>query len=127
MLDGIIVAAQSEFQLDGLLETFEAPVALVLLEGGNSQKLIDRLFWIVCLQLLSVIVLVLDVDIAALWFIVVFVFKVIPASMLASNLAGRLDTYCSGSESCIKSSSSDIVTGDRVEALPLLVQSVDVH
>ena len=120
MFDGIIVAAQSELELDGLLEAFEAPVSLLFLQCWDTEKFIYRLARIVCLELFGVVVLVLDVDITALRFVVVFVFKVVPELWSASLYVASVTTHCSGSESAMKSSSSDIFAADRAGRPPLL-------
>jgi hypothetical protein len=78
MFHGIFVAAQLELDLDGLFEALEAPVALLLLEGWYSQEFFDSLFGVVGLQLFGIVVFVLDVDIAALFFFVILIFEVVP-------------------------------------------------
>lgn len=121
----LVVARQLELQLDGLLQTFEAPVLssarihrarceslvpfrLFLLQRGHAQKFIYGSLGVVGLELLCVVVLVLDIDIAALLVIVVFVFKIIPAASQRVYREYRRLTYSSSPESCMKSSSSDM-------------------
>ena len=77
MIHSLCVALQFEFQLDGLLQTLEAPVSFLYLECGNAEEFIDGFFGVVYLQLLGVVVLVFDIDVAALLFIIVFVLKVV--------------------------------------------------
>lgn len=62
------------------------PFALFWLQCGHTQKLIDRLCWIVRLYLFRIVVFVLYVDIAALLFIVVFVFKVVSGGALLAYI-----------------------------------------
>ena len=62
--------------------------------------------------MLGVVVLVLDIDVAIIFLVVVvFVLEIIPVSSISSELPlSRIAaTYCSASESCMKSSSSDMV------------------
>jgi hypothetical protein len=75
----LVVARKLELELDGLLQSLEAPVRLLLFERGYAQELIDGRLWVVTLELLRTVVLVLDVDVAALLLVVVFVLKVVPA------------------------------------------------
>lgn len=56
------------------------PFRLFLLEGGHAQELVDGGLGVVGLELLCVVVLVLNVDIARLVVIVVLVFEVVPAA-----------------------------------------------
>lgn len=106
----IVVFPQLKLQLDGLLQAFKPPLSLLWLEGRNPQKLGDGILRVAELQLLCVVVFVLDVDIARLLFIVLFVFKVISARRQRSreSISSSTGTDCSSSDSCMKSSSSDI-------------------
>jgi hypothetical protein len=54
------------------------PVRLFLLKRRYPQKLIDSRLRIFALDLLRVVVFVLDVHVAALFFVVVLILKVIP-------------------------------------------------
>lgn len=115
MLDGIFVSAECEFNLDSLLETFEAPVALRLFQGWNTEEFLHSFFRAIGLQLLRVVVLVLDINIASLRFIIVFVLKVIPLILSVRVDTGlRIGTH-SASESCMKSSSSDMLAVIQID------------
>lgn len=59
-----VVTLQLELQLYGLLETLEAPVTLLLLHGGDSQELLDGIIGLRGLDLLGIVVLILNVDVA---------------------------------------------------------------
>ena len=54
------------------------PFRLFLLEGGHAQKLVYGSLGVIGLELLCVVVLVLNVDIASLLVIVILVLKVVP-------------------------------------------------
>lgn len=73
-----------------MLETFEAPVALLFFECWNTQKLVYRLSWVIGFELFRIVVFVLNVDITALWLIIVFVLEVVPASTSARLLFHNL-------------------------------------
>lgn len=96
MFDSCGISLELEFELDSLLETFEAPIgsgqrafhaseslnvipiALLLLKLWHTQKLINRLLWTVCLHLFGAVVFVLNVyRLIILLFFLVFVLKVI--------------------------------------------------
>lgn len=53
------------------------PIRLLLLQRRYAQELIYGGLWVVCLDLLRVVVLVLDVDVAALLLIRVFILEVV--------------------------------------------------
>lgn len=89
-----IVARQLELKLDGLLETLKSPgwmsaspwvdlqatavpVRLLLLQRRYAQELVYRGLWVVCLDLLRIVVLVLDVDVAALLLVWIFILEVV--------------------------------------------------
>jgi hypothetical protein len=89
----ILVATELELELDGLLQAFEAPFALFLLEGGDTEELCDGIFRVAELELLGVVVLVLNVDVVGVVIIVLFVLEIVPAGLSAvdsvSYAAGR--------------------------------------
>ena len=78
MYTHIFVLPNAKLGLDSLLQRFESPLALLLLQRWHTQELCDCLLRIVCLELLRVIVLVLDVDGLIIIVIVILVLKVIP-------------------------------------------------
>jgi hypothetical protein len=53
------------------------PISFLFLECRYAQKLVYSSLRIVALQLLCIVVFIFDVDIAALLFVVVFVFEVV--------------------------------------------------
>jgi hypothetical protein len=55
------------------------PFRLFFLQRRHTQKFVYGCLGVVSLQLLRIVVLVLDIDIAALLVIVVLVFEVVPA------------------------------------------------
>lgn len=113
MFDGLIVAAQFELELDGLLQALESPVplsvhvrpavcpaavytpvAFFLFESGHTKEFINSLLGVVGLHLLGIVVLVLNVDVAALVLVFVFVLKVVAARASASCFIARSDSRC---------------------------------
>lgn len=88
-----------------------APFVLVLLESRYPKKLLDGLLRVVVLDLLRIVVLVLDSNIPALIVVVVLVLEVIPEAVSKERGERSGASYSSWSDSCIKSSSSDIVAG----------------
>jgi hypothetical protein len=54
-----------------------SPVSLLFLERRNAQELIDGLLGAVGLHLLGIVVFVLDVDVAALVLIFIFVLEIV--------------------------------------------------
>ena len=74
----VFVAAKAEFEFDGLLKTLEAPVSLLLFERRHTQEFIHGLFRVFGFQLFGIVVFVFNVDISTLFFVIIFVFKVVP-------------------------------------------------
>ena len=106
----LLILAKLELELYGLLETLEPPFCLVLLQRGDSKKLLYRILGIGELELLRVVVLVLDIDISRLFIVVVFVLEVVSAAVSSwSRITDAGGTDCSSSDSCMKSSSSDMM------------------
>jgi len=88
---------------------FLIPVCLLFLERRYAQELIYRRLWIVGLDLLRVVVFVLDVDIAVFLLVCVLVLEVVPKLVSLSSKTRKRRTYSSSPESCMKSSSSDMI------------------
>ena len=53
------------------------PVSLLLFKGRNTEELIDSLLWAVGLHLLGIVVFVLDIDVAALVLVFIFVLEIV--------------------------------------------------
>lgn len=91
----------------------DVPIALVFLQRRYAQELVNGRLRFVALQLLRIVVFVFDINIAALLLVVVFVLEVVSVPGQARPRDGVLCTY-SSSESCMKSSSSDILASKRL-------------
>lgn len=87
------------------------PIAFVLFHGRYAQELVDCLFWIVNLDLLGIVVFVLNSDVTGLVVVCILIFEVVTVVSTVSLVSkGKWrDQYSSSPESCIKSSSSDIL------------------
>ena len=57
---------------------FGIPIALCFLERRYTQELVNRGLGLVAFQLLGIVVFVLNIDVAALFFVIVFVLKIVP-------------------------------------------------
>jgi hypothetical protein len=69
---------QLVLKFDGLLQAFESPFAFFFFQRSYGQKLGDSIFRFAQLELLRIVVLVFDVDIALVLVIVFLVFEVVP-------------------------------------------------
>jgi hypothetical protein len=120
----LVISCKLELKFDGLFESFEPPsnvslpewrrvssipVPLLLFQRGDAQEFVYGPFRILALQLLRIVVFVFNVDITALLFVIVFVLEIITIACQNAVSMWNNGTYSSCSESCMKSSSSDIV------------------
>lgn len=106
------VSAQLKFQLDRLLQAFESPLALFRLQLGDCDKLVNSFLRAAELQLLRIIVFIFDIDIAGVFIFVFFILEIVSASPLLTSMrstVASLKAHCSSSDSCMKSSSSDML------------------
>lgn len=112
---------QSNFQIQGQRYV---PVAFVLFQGRYTQKLIDGLLRIIPLHLLGVVVFILDPDISRLIVVRIFILEVISVIQSRSAIGclcltlgggGGGRTYSSSPDSCMKSSSSDMVESQKIK------------
>jgi hypothetical protein len=62
------------------------PVALLFFQRWDTQELVYCGFCVICLQLFRIVVFVLDVNVAGLLFVIVFVLEVIPIVLLVRDL-----------------------------------------
>jgi hypothetical protein len=93
------------------LGAIKLPVAFVLFHGRYAQELVNCLFWVVDLDLLGIVVFVLDPDVTGLILVCILIFEVVTVISTVSSVWKEKwrDQYSSSPESCIKSSSSDIL------------------
>ena len=74
----LVIMTEFELKLDSLLEAFEPPIALFLLQCRNAQEFMDRFFRVLGFHLLGIIVFVFDVHVSALLnIIVILVFEIV--------------------------------------------------
>lgn len=106
------VSAQLEFQFNRLLQAFESPLALFRLQLGDCDKLVYSLLRAAELQLFRIIVFIFDINIAGIFVLVFFILEIVPASSRLVSMRRDVafaKAHCSSSDSCIKSSSSDML------------------
>jgi hypothetical protein len=90
-----------------LLQSFEAPVTLRIFQRWHTKELLDRFLRAVGFELFGIVILVFDVNVSTFRFVIVFVLEVIPGLQVSEVFKCQVGTY-SASESCMKSSSSDM-------------------
>lgn len=107
----LIIFAKLEFQFDGLFQALESPFAFLFFQGRDTQELPNRLFRAGQFHLFGIVVFILDIDVTGVFVVVFLVLEVVPTCTLVSchSSSARMLAYCSSSDSCIKSSSSDIL------------------
>jgi hypothetical protein len=83
------VLGELELELDSLLQASEAPFPLVPLEGGNGEELGYGILGVGLFDLLRIVVLILDVDVAGILILLVLVLEVV-AARCAPSVSGRV-------------------------------------